>query len=307
MMMCASCGVKEDENIKLKNCTACYLVKYCSIKCQKDHRRQHKRDCKKRAAELHDELLFKQPESIDIGDCPICCLPLPLDQDKKSAFMMCCGKFICIGCDYANQNREISERRHPTCPFCRNPAPDTQEEQLQYIKKRIEANDPGALTQMGCYHNERGDHKSAFEYWSKAVGLGAIDAHYHLSCMYLAGDCVEKDTKKVVYHSEVAAIGGHPKARYNLAGVELEAGRIDRAVKHHLINAKLGLDESLDVLKMFYKDGFVSKDDFAAALRAHQAAVDATKSPLREEAAVYLKFETEYNRREEAQRSQSQA
>jgi len=32
--------------------------------------------------------------------------------------------------------------------------------------------------------------------------------------------------------------------------------------------------------------GRVSKDDFAAALRAHQAAVDATKSPQREAAAA---------------------
>jgi len=31
-----------------------------------------------------------------------------------------------------------------------------------------------------------------------------------------------------------------------------------------------------------FKAGFVSKDDLAAALRAHQAAEDATKSPQRE-------------------------
>jgi hypothetical protein len=38
-------------------------------------------------------------------------------------------------------------------------------------------------------------------------------------------------------------------------------------------------------LKECYVDGHVSKEDFAAALRAHQAAVDATKSPQREVAA----------------------
>ena len=35
---------------------------------------------------------------------------------------------------------------------------------------------------------------------------------------------------------------------------------------------------------MICKPGLVNKDDFAAALRAHQAAVDATKSPQREAA-----------------------
>eukprot|EP00984_Skeletonema_dohrnii_P035791 scaffold35973_cov122-Skeletonema_dohrnii-CCMP3373.AAC.2 len=33
---------------------------------------QHKKECKKRAAEFRDELLFKQPESCHEGDCPIC-------------------------------------------------------------------------------------------------------------------------------------------------------------------------------------------------------------------------------------------
>eukprot|EP00985_Skeletonema_marinoi_P026872 scaffold21234_cov73-Skeletonema_marinoi.AAC.1 len=63
MMCCASCGTAEVDDIKLKTCTACKSVRYCSIKCQKEHRSQHKRACKKRAAELHDEILFKQPEN----------------------------------------------------------------------------------------------------------------------------------------------------------------------------------------------------------------------------------------------------
>ncbi len=42
----------------------------------------------------------------------------------------------------------------------------------------------------------------------------------------------------------------------------------------------------MDALKKLFKvkEGLVSKEEFAAALRAHQAAVDATKSPQREEA-----------------------
>jgi len=75
MMCCASCGTEEVDGVKLKKCTACKSVRYCSVKCQKDHRAKHKRACKKRAAELRDEIVFKQPESSHLGDCPICCLP----------------------------------------------------------------------------------------------------------------------------------------------------------------------------------------------------------------------------------------
>ena len=49
--VCANCGKTGSENLKLKICTACYLVKYCSVDCQKAHRKQHKRACKKRATE----------------------------------------------------------------------------------------------------------------------------------------------------------------------------------------------------------------------------------------------------------------
>eukprot|EP00985_Skeletonema_marinoi_P010065 scaffold4743_cov161-Skeletonema_marinoi.AAC.1 len=54
-MFCASCGIAAVDAVKLKKCTACYLVRYCSVKCQKQHRPKHKKECKKRAAELRDE------------------------------------------------------------------------------------------------------------------------------------------------------------------------------------------------------------------------------------------------------------
>ena len=60
MMCCAGCGIAGIDDIKLKECTACKSVQYCSVKCQREHRPKHKRQCKKRAAELRDEMLFKQ-------------------------------------------------------------------------------------------------------------------------------------------------------------------------------------------------------------------------------------------------------
>jgi TPR repeat protein len=61
-------------------------------------------------------------------------------------------------------------------------------------------------------------------------------------------------------------------------------------VKHLIIAAKLGHDMSVDLLKLCYRDGLVSKEDFAAALRGHQAAADATKSPQREAAEAFRKL-----------------
>ena len=83
---------------------------------------------------------------------------------------------------------------------------------------------------------------------------------------------------------EAAAIAGHPKARHNLGCCEGENSRFERAVKHFIIAANLGYDDSIKALKECYAAGRVSKEDFAAALRAHQSAVDATKSAQREAA-----------------------
>eukprot|EP00985_Skeletonema_marinoi_P025036 scaffold17964_cov127-Skeletonema_marinoi.AAC.7 len=302
MMFCAACGIAGVDAIKLKKCTACYLVRYCSIKCQRDHRPQHKKECKKRAAELRDEILFRQPESTHLGDCPICCLPLPLGRENCT-IMECCSNTVCDGCYGANMIREQEQKLKHTCPFCRNPAPESSEDVEKNLIKRMEVNDAFAFFQMGwrMFHHEK-DYKSSFEYYSKAAALGNIESHFQLSILYRDGEGVGKDRKKEVYHLEEAAIGGHPDARLNLGCIEEDNGRDDRAVKHWIIAANMGHDNSLENLKLvyreglpasprIYREGLVSKEDFASALRAHQTAVDATKSPQRETAERFWREE----------------
>ncbi len=284
MSCCASCGTSEGDDIQLRTCTACKSVRYCGVTCQRNHRPAHKKACKKRAAELRDEILFRQPESSHMGDCPICSLPLPLDEDKCS-FHDCCSKTVCKGCMVANAKRELERRLKHSCPFCRA---DLGGDQMQNMLKRAQANDPSALCHMGGERQEEGKYAEAIDYYSKAAELGDANAHYNLSLMYKDGEGVEKDEKKFLYHAEEAAIGGHPAARYQLAIHEAEKGRNDRAVKHLVIAANLGYDHSMHALKTAYKNGDMSKEDFGAALRAHHAAVGAMKSPQRDEAAIIL-------------------
>jgi TPR repeat protein len=147
--------------------------------------------------------------------------------------------------------------------------------------KRVNANDPAALFKMGiiCYHE--GDYEGTFKYHTKAAKFGDMMAHFNLSRMYHEGDGVKRDMKKYLYHMEEAAIGGHPKARHNLGCYEKDK---KRAVKHFIIAANLGDDNALERVKEGFHLGLVSKEDFEAALRGHQAAVDATKSQQREAA-----------------------
>ncbi len=279
--ICASCGIAEVDNVKLKKC-ACNLVKYCSEECQKEHRPMHKRACKKRLAELRDKILFTQPDSCCYGECPICFLPMPIDL-TKSCFCSCCSKTICKGCDYAN---DMMSSGSGNCPFCREPFPDDDEDIRFRKMKRIEAGDPAAMSEMGTYCRNEGDYESAFEYFTKAAELGFVEAHYHLGVVYERGRGVKKVKDKEVYHWEKAAIGGHPGARFILGCIEGENRRYERSVKHMVIAAKLGVEESIKALWTHYFDGNITKDDLEATLRAHQAAVDATKSPQRDAAAA---------------------
>eukprot|EP00984_Skeletonema_dohrnii_P037743 scaffold40150_cov155-Skeletonema_dohrnii-CCMP3373.AAC.1 len=87
---------------------------------------------------------------------------------------------------------------------------------------------------------------------------------------------------KVIYHLEEAAISGHPTARCDLGCEEVKDGNAERAGRHFIIAANLGHDDSMKNLMAGYRGGFVSKEELAATLRAHHAAVDATKSPQRD-------------------------
>ena len=53
----------------------------------------------------------------------------------------------------------------------------------------------------------------------------------------------------------------------------------------------LGLHDSLKILMKLYADGHASKEDYAGALRAYQAAVDAMKSSEREKAKEFISFQ----------------
>ena len=160
------------------------------------------------------------------------------------------------------------------------------------MMKRIEMNDPIALSQEGLHQYETGDYISAFEYYSKAAKLGDAEAHYQLSLLYSDGHGVEKDKRKEIHHLEKAAIGGHPEARHNLGCREWDSNdNAERAVKHWIIAATQGVDESIEALMHAFQKGFVRKVDLASTLRSHRAAVDSMKSTQRRDAAKAYRSE----------------
>ena len=291
MSLCANCGKGEEVGSDLKTCTACKSIKYCSRDCQIAHRPQHKKECKKKAKELHDEKLFKHPPPLE--DCPICFLRMPSLPTGRT-YMSCCGKMICTGCLHApvydEQGNIVAKK---TCSFCRIPTPIAGSDQiLKQYRKRVELNDPIAINQMGSNYAIGGcglpqDTDKAFELWNRAGELGSADAYCNIGLAYQCGQGVDVDKKKALYYYELAAMGGDEFARHDLGETEVKEGNMDRALKHFMIAARDGEHDSLKNIKTMYKNGYTTKDDYAKALRSYQAYLGEIKSEQRDKAAAF--------------------
>ena len=286
LAVCANCG-KEGSEVS-NTCNKCKMVMYCNAACKKKHRHKHKKACERRVAEIHDEMLFKQPPPDE--DCPICMIRLPTLSGTGQTYMMCCGKVICSGCVHAFRSR-VTKKEHDVCPFCRSPMPTSVEGVLKRLKKRIDLNDSKATNNMGCHYAEGKlglpqNRAKALDLWHRAGELGSAGAYFAIGNVYKFGDGVEVDEKKAIHYWELAAMGGHRKARHNLGVTEWKAGNRDRALKHWMIAVKYGNNESLKTIQRIYLNKETTKDEYAKALRLYQAYLDEIKSDQRDEAAV---------------------
>ena len=283
MSVCANCG-KEGDNLNI--CNKCKEATYCNAACKKKHRKKHKKQCERRVAEMHDEMLFKEPPP-EFGDCPICFLRLPSLGSGRN-YMSCCGKRICTGCCYApvydNHGKIVVEKQ---CPFCRNPYA-VSGEGVERLKKRMEVGDEHAFYMMGNTYDEGDgvpqDSAKAIECWHKAGKVG----YNNLGHAYDSGDGVERDKKMAKHYFELSAMEGIATARYNLGVSEENAGNYDKALKHYMIAVRGGDTRSVKEIQEMFMNGHVAKDQYANALQSHQAYLNEIKSDQRDRAAATL-------------------
>ena len=297
--ICVNCGKgEEDGDTKLKKCSACLSVKYCSAVCQKAHRPMHKKACKKRAAEIYDEKLFADPPPQE--ECPICMLPLPIGRDA-SIFKACCGKVICKGCICSMLKEAIGrgkiEMSQQLCPFCREPYATSQNEEIDRTKKLIESGNPYAYNKLGSHYAHGSlslprDYQKANELFLKGAQLGCAEAYYNLGVSYREGDGVEIDSKKSKYYFGLAAMDGHVQARHNLGCLEDRVGNQHRALKHFTIAAKTGDMDALESVKQRLRIGYLTKDEYANTLRVHLDRQKEMKSDMRDVAASIPEWDT---------------
>ncbi|EJK66932.1 hypothetical protein THAOC_12094 [Thalassiosira oceanica] len=161
---------------------------------------------------------------------------------------------VCNGCELEAGKSGIG----CDCPFCRTPAPQSDEASLDMIQKRVEAMIlwPSIISALATWM-ETTDWQRTYQ------GLSS----------YL--------NKPL---SSFAAKQGDVIARCNLGSYENDSGNYGLVRKHLMISAKLGDKESLDEIKGMFMEGMVSKADYADALRGYHDAAKEMSSPERDEA-----------------------
>ena len=144
------------------------------------------------------------------------------------------------------------------CPFCRTPEAFSDEKALERIQKRAESDDAEAINMLGGYYHVgtmglQQDHGKAMKLWLRAGELGCVASYGRIADCYHNGIGVERDMAKSKYYAELAAMGGHVISRHNIGATEWNACNFDRAVKHLMISAEAGWDESLKEIREGYE------------------------------------------------------
>jgi hypothetical protein len=210
-----------------------------------------------------------------------------LAKMDTEVYYRCCGKSICEGCIHSFRESGNDEK----CPFCNSEINKTDEEKVEEVMKRVEANDPASICMLaGSYYRglngfQQGQTK-AIELWSRAADLGCSTAHNNLGCIYEGGNL-----KKAKFHYEAAAMAGDEVARYNLGCMEGNSGNIERAVKHWTIAASAGYFGAMHELRKLFDQGVVSRESIESTLAAYNSSCAEMRSEARD-AYIQYKIET---------------
>ncbi len=236
------------------------------------------------AQEWHENALFQSHSASE--DCPICCIPLPIEGNYKGSFRVCCGKTICLGCIWT-----VAEEGNGTpCPFCRSNPYQSNVEYLEWLDKLVKNKHTIAMSQLGThyYQGDFGlniDEDKAFQLWTDAGEAGGDNgaAYYNIATQYI-GRISASTFHRVRYYYEKAAILGNVDARYQVAEIEKNCYQDkERSIRHYILAAEAGHKEAMKAVVKEYRHGDIqlSHDALERLLRKHHTTLATMTSDAR--------------------------
>ena len=263
---CANCG-RGDEGeggtVKLRYCTACRLVRYCGVDCQRAHRKQHKKTCKQRAAELKDERLRRVVTTTQDGVvatmiCGACERELPEgayseEQRERRQSTRRCQECVEAGKPLVLMKKGRMRSEEDDCPICNLPQPFDPD---QYIFKaccmkkvcngcRVAALKRGMWDCPFCRTPVPVDEREVLAMVQKRVDAGDPVAMVHLGEKYLDGGYgLEKDVTRAVDLYERSVELGAKEAHFELGLLYDEGEGVEKdtvkAIQHYEAAAVMG-------------------------------------------------------------------
>jgi len=170
-------------------------------------------------------------------------------HESLQTYAYCCGKTVCGSCDFQHsmikaidENDKRAQKKQPqaprTCEFCRTKLPESDEEILDRLRKRVELKDPEALFEMALYYRDGDsglsvDQVKCIELLRESASLGFPAAHYQLGIYHYNGRMgLEQNDEEALELYKEAVEGGHVQARHNLGYAEDGSGDDVAAMRH---------------------------------------------------------------------------
>ena len=170
-----------------------------------------------------------------------------------------------------------------------NTASYDDKSQLENEMKRANNGNGEAMHLVGNYyfHGKNGlqqDKAEGLKWYHRAVEAGDGHAAFYIGRCYLEGDGVEKDHGKAFqYYQKAAELGFIPS--FALIGYLLfDKGDIEEGMLNYRKAAMCGISDEwlFDQLRIGFKNGFITKEEYAFTLRENQKACNEMKSEARE-------------------------
>ncbi|KAL9186895.1 hypothetical protein ACHAXT_010615 [Thalassiosira profunda] len=239
------------------------------------------------------------------GRLPHLLLSAPLESIRD--FVPGMLRQVCSSCIDVQIEHEVdleasvaSDDESLLCAFCRADLPKNQGEEMDRLKRRMQANDANAFYFLAGYYSDgkcglQQNQEKAMELYFQAADRGCVEAQYLIGKNYLnqVDFDLELNKQRAEKYFEIAAMGGHDIARNTLGGFALEKSQLEKALAHWFIGARVGVDLSLENIRRAFMRGMVAKETYEVALRAHHNATEEMKSDQRE------KFKAENKRGED--------
>ena len=237
-------------------------------------------------------------------ECPICMLPLPFAL-SENRYWGCCGKMICWGCIFNSGKSHVRNGgvkdliKMSICPFCREDGrestPAKEEYELKRIMKQAETGEHDDMGRIGEYYFDgqmglKQDKAEGLKWYHRAVEAGSGRAAFSVGMCYYEGDGVDKDDDKALEYLQKAAELDFIPAFYVIGSFNMNIGEVEKGMLNYRKAAMCGYcdDWLFDLLREGFKDGYITKDEYAYTLRENQKACNEMKSDGRDAWKIML-------------------